>query len=368
MFLFSVWVIALDTQVGVKHASSSLVEMARSFGASKRDLYGKVIFWAALPEILAGIRLGVIRGVSGVVIGQLLIAIVGVGFLFETYSRKFIMPEFWALVLIVFGFAYGLVRDHRPARAPRRALRQRALSVPAPIGREAMDYVIPAAAGRRRCRSRATSAVSRCAGSSASGATTPRMRARWATTPTASRRSSSPSPRTLWCRAAADSLSAGDQGPAPRDRAGGRARQGRRATSPRRQALDHVFGYAVGHRSDPARPPGRGQEARAGPGTWPRRSTAPRRSRRCARRRGSAIPSASADLAQGQRRDAARSSDLNHHIWSVPETIAYLSGLVELAPGDLIFMGTPEGVGAVQRGDRLHGHIAGVGNLAVTLG
>jgi NitT/TauT family transport system permease protein len=108
VFLFSVWVIALDTQVGVKHASASLVEMARSFGASRRDLYLKVIFWAALPEILAGVRLGVIRGVRGVVIGQLLIAIVGVGFLFETYSRKFIMPEFWALVLIVFGFAYGL--------------------------------------------------------------------------------------------------------------------------------------------------------------------------------------------------------------------------------------------------------------------
>jgi NitT/TauT family transport system permease protein len=108
VFLFSVWVIALDTQVGVKHASASLVEMARSFGASRRDLYLKVIFWAALPEILAGVRLGIIRGVRGVVIGQLLIAIVGVGFLFETYSRKFIMPEFWALVLIVFGFAYGL--------------------------------------------------------------------------------------------------------------------------------------------------------------------------------------------------------------------------------------------------------------------
>jgi NitT/TauT family transport system permease protein len=108
VFLFSVWVIALDTQVGVKHASSSLVEMARSFGASRHDLYAKIIFWAALPEILAGVRLGIIRGVRGVVIGQLLIAIVGVGFLFETYSRKFIMPEFWALVLIVFGFAYGL--------------------------------------------------------------------------------------------------------------------------------------------------------------------------------------------------------------------------------------------------------------------
>lgn len=106
VFLFSVWVIALDTQVGVQHVNKSLIEMAQSFGASRRTLYTKVIFWAALPEILAGIRLGVIRGVRGVIIGQLLIAIVGVGFLFETYSRRFLMPEFWSLVLIVFAFAY----------------------------------------------------------------------------------------------------------------------------------------------------------------------------------------------------------------------------------------------------------------------
>jgi NitT/TauT family transport system permease protein len=106
--LFSVWVIALDTQVGVKHASASLVDMAKSFGASRVDLYRKVIIWAALPEILAGVRLGLIRGVKGVIIGQLLIAIVGLGSLFELYSRSFLMPEFWALIVLVFGFAFGI--------------------------------------------------------------------------------------------------------------------------------------------------------------------------------------------------------------------------------------------------------------------
>src|SRR6266545_1505146 len=64
------------------------------------------IFLSALPEILAGVRLGVIRGVKGVVIGQLLIAILGVGELFELYSQHFLMEEFWALVLIVFMFAF----------------------------------------------------------------------------------------------------------------------------------------------------------------------------------------------------------------------------------------------------------------------
>ena len=62
-------------------------------------------FWAALPEILAGIRLGLIRGVKGVVIGQLLVAIVGYGALFETFSRNFRMAEFWALTIILFAFA-----------------------------------------------------------------------------------------------------------------------------------------------------------------------------------------------------------------------------------------------------------------------
>ena len=107
VFVFSVWVIALDTQVGVERVSPSLVEMGRSFGASRRDLHLKIILVAALPEILAGIRLGLIRGAKGVVIGQLLIAIVGVGYLFELYSRSFLMPDFWALLIIVFAFAFG---------------------------------------------------------------------------------------------------------------------------------------------------------------------------------------------------------------------------------------------------------------------
>lgn len=108
VFLFAVFVIILDTQVGITHADRSLVEMARSFGASRAQLYTKVLLLSALPEILAGVRLGAIRGVKGVVIGQLLVAIIGVGELFETYSNNFLMEEFWALVVIVFLFAFAV--------------------------------------------------------------------------------------------------------------------------------------------------------------------------------------------------------------------------------------------------------------------
>jgi NitT/TauT family transport system permease protein len=107
VFIFSVWVIALDTQVGVERVNPSLLEMSHSFGASRRDLYLKIILVAALPEILTGIRLGLIRGMKGVVIGQLLIAIVGVGYLFELYSRSYLMADFWALLIVIFAFAFA---------------------------------------------------------------------------------------------------------------------------------------------------------------------------------------------------------------------------------------------------------------------
>jgi fumarylpyruvate hydrolase len=55
-----------------------------------------------------------------------------------------------------------------------------------------------------------------------------------------------------------------------------------------------------------------------------------------------------------------QSSDLSKLIWSVPETIAYLSKLVRLEAGDLIFTGTPEGVAAVKRGDVLEGFVEGL--------
>ncbi len=56
-------------------------------------------------------------------------------------------------------------------------------------------------------------------------------------------------------------------------------------------------------------------------------------------------------------------SDLAQMIWSLPETIAFLSRFVALAPGDLIFTGTPEGVAACQRGDLLEGSVEGVGEV-----
>lgn len=63
-----------------------------------------------------------------------------------------------------------------------------------------------------------------------------------------------------------------------------------------------------------------------------------------------------------------QAGDLSEMIWTVPEIIAELSRHLTLLPGDLIFTGTPSGVGPIRRGDHLHGTIDGVGDLSVTVG
>ncbi len=83
---------------------------------------------------------------------------------------------------------------------------------------------------------------------------------------------------------------------------------------------------------------------------------------------GELVPAAKVDPTRGKielRVNGAvrQTSDLSKLIWSVAETVAYLSGLVRLAPGDLIFTGTPEGGAAVVQGDLLEGVVEGAGTV-----
>jgi fumarylpyruvate hydrolase len=65
--------------------------------------------------------------------------------------------------------------------------------------------------------------------------------------------------------------------------------------------------------------------------------------------------------------EARQSGDIADMIWSVPEIIAELSTWFELAAGDLVFTGTPAGVGPLQRGDRVRGGVDGIGELSFTM-
>lgn len=63
-----------------------------------------------------------------------------------------------------------------------------------------------------------------------------------------------------------------------------------------------------------------------------------------------------------------QSSDVSRLIWNIREIIADLSTYYHLQPGDLIYTGTPEGVGAVSPGDHITGHVEGVADIALTIG
>jgi fumarylpyruvate hydrolase len=67
----------------------------------------------------------------------------------------------------------------------------------------------------------------------------------------------------------------------------------------------------------------------------------------------------------GQRK---QEGNLNEMIWPIPDVIAYLSRFVALAPGDLIYTGTPSGVDALQPGDRVRGGVDGVATFELTIG
>ena len=135
------------------------------------------------------------------------------------------------------------------------------------------------------------------------------------------------------------------------------------ADIPVEQALERVFGYAVG--LDMTRRDLQAQAKEMGR-PWDMGKGFDRSAPIAALRPAEAIghPDAGAIWLRvnGEPR---QEGDLAQQIWKVPETIAFLSTLVELRPGDLIMTGTPKGVGRVVPGDRLEGHIDGVGELQV---
>ena len=135
------------------------------------------------------------------------------------------------------------------------------------------------------------------------------------------------------------------------------------ADIPGDRALDHVFGYAVGldmtRRDLQAKAKEMGRPWDMGKGFD---QSAPIATLRTAEAIGHPDAGAISLHVNGELR---QQGDLTQQIWKVPETIAYLSTLVELRPGDLIMTGTPAGVGRVVPGDVLEGHVDRVGDLRV---
>jgi NitT/TauT family transport system permease protein len=98
-----VFPVVINTEAGLRNADRHLIEAIRSFGANKLQLFLKVSLPCALPFVLAGLRLGVGRGLIGVVVGELFGARAGLGFMITQAAEVFNMPRLFAGVVVLAG-------------------------------------------------------------------------------------------------------------------------------------------------------------------------------------------------------------------------------------------------------------------------
>jgi NitT/TauT family transport system permease protein len=101
VFLFAIFVIIINTMTGVKQVDTVLMEMARSFGAREREIFFKIMLPAALPAIMAGLRLGMGRAVKGMVTAEMLLTLTGIGAMIMQYGSSFATDSLFAVILTI---------------------------------------------------------------------------------------------------------------------------------------------------------------------------------------------------------------------------------------------------------------------------
>lgn len=108
VFLGAVFPILVNTMSGVRVLDEALVRCARSFGASDRQILTTIALPSAVPFILAGLRLGVGRGLVGVVVGELIAAQAGLGHMMSIAGATFQTDKVFVGVVILALFGWGL--------------------------------------------------------------------------------------------------------------------------------------------------------------------------------------------------------------------------------------------------------------------
>jgi NitT/TauT family transport system permease protein len=103
VFLLAVFPIVINTATGITSTDRVYIEAARSFSANKRQIFTKVLIPSALPFIVAGLRLGIGRGLVGVVVGEFIGARAGLGFLIFKSSQGFQIDAMWVGVFLLAG-------------------------------------------------------------------------------------------------------------------------------------------------------------------------------------------------------------------------------------------------------------------------
>jgi NitT/TauT family transport system permease protein len=101
VMLFAFFPIVVNTQAGMMAARHDLLEMAQSFGATRRQVFWKVRLPMSLEHIRTGLRMSMARGVEGNITGEVLIAAVGIGGLVTQFGRAFTSDRLFAVVIMI---------------------------------------------------------------------------------------------------------------------------------------------------------------------------------------------------------------------------------------------------------------------------
>jgi NitT/TauT family transport system permease protein len=110
VFTFAVVVITVNTLAGLRTLDPTWIEMARSFGATEVQTWRKILLRGALPAILTGLRIGLARAISGMLIVELLLLALGIGGLILDAQGTFDSAQLYAIVLVIIAEALLLMQ------------------------------------------------------------------------------------------------------------------------------------------------------------------------------------------------------------------------------------------------------------------
>jgi ABC-type nitrate/sulfonate/bicarbonate transport system permease component len=105
VFLFSVAYVAVSTMTGVKQARQDLAEMGRSFSLTSSQAFRWVVLPSALPLIVAGLRISFPRALTGMLLSELILSSVGIGYLLLEFGAFFATAKLFATILVILALA-----------------------------------------------------------------------------------------------------------------------------------------------------------------------------------------------------------------------------------------------------------------------
>jgi NitT/TauT family transport system permease protein len=109
IFMYSAFIMIINTASAVENVNPSLSEMGRSYGASEWQLVTRIILPAALPMMFAGIRLGMGRAVTGMINGEMFIAVTGLGRIVTQAGKSFDGAAVLAILIVIIVVALAAV-------------------------------------------------------------------------------------------------------------------------------------------------------------------------------------------------------------------------------------------------------------------